>query len=447
MADQLKSPYVYFGGKSKVAKTVWERFGKVKTYIEPFFGSGAVFFANPDWQDTVETVNDLNHYIANFWRAVIAEPERVAEFADYPVIETDLHARHVWLVNEGREIIKRCEYDPEFFDAKVAGWWVWGMALWIGGGFCDGTGAWNYETLKAAGELGTYDAKEIRRQLPHLGTAGQGVKRQLPHLRDAGQGIKRQLPHLGDAGQGVKRQLPHLRNAGQGIKRQLPHLGDAGQGVTRKRPHLRNAGQGIKRQLPHLGNAGWGVARQRPHLRDAGQGVTRQHEAGLSHYITELSNRFRRVRVCCGDWERITKPAVTWAGENGSKQSICGVFLDPPYSQEANRDMSCYGIFDDGDIAHAVRAWCIANGGNKLMRIALCGYQGEHDELEQLGWTPHYWKAGVGYSAFSSQEQSKLNREREVVWFSPHCNQKSISPEFDFESGERTIGEVYTRTK
>lgn len=33
----MKSPYPYFGGKSKVADEVWRRFGKCDTYVEPFY--------------------------------------------------------------------------------------------------------------------------------------------------------------------------------------------------------------------------------------------------------------------------------------------------------------------------------------------------------------------------------------------------------------------------
>lgn len=66
----LKSPYPYFGGKSKVAGIIWQRFGKVERYIEPFFGSGAVLLANPHWRETSEIVNDRDHFIANCWRAI-----------------------------------------------------------------------------------------------------------------------------------------------------------------------------------------------------------------------------------------------------------------------------------------------------------------------------------------------------------------------------------------
>ena len=36
----MKAPFPWFGGKSKVSSIVWERFGDVQNYVEPFFGSG-----------------------------------------------------------------------------------------------------------------------------------------------------------------------------------------------------------------------------------------------------------------------------------------------------------------------------------------------------------------------------------------------------------------------
>lgn len=37
----LRAPFPYFGGKSRIAPTVWERFGAVPNYVEPFFGASA----------------------------------------------------------------------------------------------------------------------------------------------------------------------------------------------------------------------------------------------------------------------------------------------------------------------------------------------------------------------------------------------------------------------
>ena len=66
--DALKAPFPWFGGKSRAAAIIWSRLGDVQTYNEPFAGSLAVLLARPH-QPRVETVNDLDCYLANFWRA------------------------------------------------------------------------------------------------------------------------------------------------------------------------------------------------------------------------------------------------------------------------------------------------------------------------------------------------------------------------------------------
>ena len=87
----LKAPFPWFGGKSRVADVVWQRFGNVQNYVEPFFGSGAVLLGRPQPFDGVETVNDKDGFVANFWRALQAAPDEVARHADWPVNENDLH--------------------------------------------------------------------------------------------------------------------------------------------------------------------------------------------------------------------------------------------------------------------------------------------------------------------------------------------------------------------
>jgi len=172
--SELRAPFVWFGGKSRVADIVWQALGNVEHYIEPFFGSGAVLLARPH-AAKYETINDADGLLANFWRAVASDPDTVAEHAAHPVNECDLHARHLWLVNAKPVITDRLMADPDWFDAKAAGWWVWGINCWIGSGFCSGEGPWVNE-------------------------GGVFVK------RDTGRGVNRQLPHLGDTGRGVNRQ-------------------------------------------------------------------------------------------------------------------------------------------------------------------------------------------------------------------------------------------------
>ena len=172
----IRSPFVWFGGKSKVAHMVWEALGNVEHYVEPFFGSGAVLLARPH-AAKCETVNDADGLLANFWRAVASDPNGTALHAANPVNEADLHARHLWLVNAKDGITERLMADPDWFDAKAAGWWVWGLNCWIGSGFCSGDGPWVNEggvfTKRGTG-------KGVNRKLPHLGGTGQGVNRKLP---------------------------------------------------------------------------------------------------------------------------------------------------------------------------------------------------------------------------------------------------------------------------
>jgi hypothetical protein len=113
---RLKAPFPWFGGKSRVADLVWERFGEVPNYVEPFFGSGAVMLARP-FPVATETVNDLDCFIANFWRAVQKDPKLVALWADWPVNEADLHARHLWLVKR-EEFRERIKADPSITTRK-----------------------------------------------------------------------------------------------------------------------------------------------------------------------------------------------------------------------------------------------------------------------------------------------------------------------------------------
>ena len=193
IAGTLAAPFPYFGGKANACEQVWQAFGAVDNYVEPFAGSAAMLLGAPSGK-RVETINDFDGFIANFLRAIAHDPEAVAHHADWPCNEVDLFARHSWLVRQRESLTEQLHADPAWFDAKIAGWWCWGACNWIGSGWCSGTGPWIHDGERLV------DA----RKLPHL-SAGQGINRKLPHLGNAGRGINRQLPHLGNAGRGHPR--------------------------------------------------------------------------------------------------------------------------------------------------------------------------------------------------------------------------------------------------
>jgi hypothetical protein len=91
-----------------------------------------------------------------------------------------------------------------------------------------------------------------------------------------------------------------------------------------------------------------------------------------------------------------------------------GVFLDPPYARR-ERDPNVY-VFE-ADISADVRAWALAHGDDPRFRIALCGYDGEHDMPSS--WTVYRWSNMGGFP--KAAIEANPNRFRETIWFSPHC--------------------------
>ena len=179
--------------------------------------------------------------------------------------------------------------------------------------------------------------------------------------------------------------------------RELPHLGDAGKGINRALPHQGNARKGINRKLPHLGDAGTG--------EDIGP-----REANIRQYLRALSRRLERVRIVCGDWRRVVASgAVLLAGGRSA-----GVFLDPPYSGKGEDIYS--GEDTGGALSASVEEWAVHAGADPRVRIALCGYDAEHD-----GTLAHGWRTVKGRAGRSGCSANKDGNARERIWLSPHC--------------------------
>lgn len=418
----LKAPFPWFGGKSRAASLIWQAFGDPANYVEPFFGSGAVLLGRKT-EPKIETVNDLDCYLANFWRAVQQNPEGVAHWADWPVNEADLHARHRWLVAQA-DFRKKMHSDPDFYDVKIAGWWVWGLCMWIGGGWCAASN-WGEGAARTHGGQETAET-EVR---THLGCAGKGVHSK--GTRPAGDLTAEQprRPELFRSGKGVVG-VRHrdLSNSAEWQKRPSREKGGRGiqnTSIEGRRPSRGKGGMGVHRtelsqQLPNIsgdsGASGRGIhASALPtKLPSVGRGGRRGDATAESYgpiraWMLQLAERLRRVRVCCGDWSRVLGRSVT------ELIGTTGILFDPPYLVEAGRDPSLYSV-EDATVAIAVREWCIANGNNPKLRIALCGYEGEHEM--PANWQCVSWKAVGGYAAAAGNTE---NAHRERIWFSPAC--------------------------
>jgi hypothetical protein len=394
--QELRSPYPYFGGKRPVADVVWRAFGSdIPNFIDVAFGSNSILLARPGGPGKIETINDADRMVSNFWRSVTADPWATAEWCDRPVNEADMHAIHKWLVEQlqpGVAFRDRMHTDPEYFDPKIAGLWCFGICCWIGGGWC---------------------VEPQNKKHPKLDGIGKGVHANAGHPRNW-----HQRPHLsGDSsGMGIHRKLPNLAVKADGAC--------AGRGVTSdaavrayspgRRPQLSTAGQGV--HLPSLGNdrGVHGVSTTPGTYLHALRELSVPDAPPAFEWFRALMLRMRRVRVACGDWRRVLGDSVLGKGKNVGGRRPCAVFLDPPYGHDF-RNVHLYGE-DSATIAAEMREWAVEHGNDPDLRICLAGYFEEHAEHVPSNWTVHRWKGRRGYAAESNEM-----RKQETLWFSPHC--------------------------
>lgn len=387
MTQPLKAPYPWPGGKSDAAAAVWARLGDTPNAVEPFCGSSAWTLARPhDLEGKTETINDADGLLVNSLRSIAYAPEETAYWCDWPVSEADLTARHLWLKAQRDDLTARLFADPDYCDPRAAGYWLWGIASWIGDGWCVADGPWiNVEgRLVDRRTIGKEDEEGVRKKMPMMSANDNGGTKQMGVRAIAS--VPRKMPEVGRSPNG---QIDFNRKGVQAYRYQ---------GVPKKMP-LIGAG-GVSRPSGGSENTA-GIRRQ-----------SLEAPAALLAYFDRLSTRLRRVRILCGDWRRVVKPSIT------VNHGLTAVFLDPPYPA-AEHDMRYHG---DNDVWHQAAAWAVAEGENPKLRIAICGYWSEEpDLLFPATWERYRWQARGGYSNQKADGRGRSNAARECVWFSPHC--------------------------
>ena len=315
------TPFPYFGNKCLIARRVWHHLGEVDNYVEPFFGSGAVYLNNPNFNRLKwATINDWDGFVVNFWRALQNDPVGLARIANRPLFELDKIATVLYLQAEKRELWRRLAADLDYYHLKMAGLWIWCISLWVGSGFLSNKGPW--------------------------------------HVKD---------------GKLIKDSKCKSEN-------------------STSMNGLCNSNKGICSYVD----------------------VPESHFE-MIEWFKDLSWRFKKARILRGDWKRVVTGPFTL-----QRSGITAIFLDPPYG-ETRRCKKCYSE-DNVLISKEVREWAIEAYEQsvklkKPMRIAICDYDGIHDEL---GWKKLRWKGTNGYSS-SAKKKTNNNRLRETIWFSPAC--------------------------
>ncbi len=110
----VKPPFTYFGGKTSIAERIVALLPPHEHYVEPFAGSLSILLAKRPAR--METVNDLDGDLMNFWRilrdrtddlmrvAALTPHSRAEHQAAFVPAEDDLErARRVWVrLTQGR---------------------------------------------------------------------------------------------------------------------------------------------------------------------------------------------------------------------------------------------------------------------------------------------------------------------------------------------------------
>ncbi len=178
------------------------------------------FLLSRPHEPRIETVNDRDTYLANFWRALTASPEGVAEYANWPVKRVRPAGKTRWLTDQPkfpREDSSRIQTSTT--RRSLAGGYG-GISQWIGAGWCSrpewtGRGAGRSRTAwvecqhTLSGEMGVHSAAAW------AGNLAVGARGLCSTAEDAAcASLPSKLPHLDGHGKtGAHRKQP-LMSAG-----------------------------------------------------------------------------------------------------------------------------------------------------------------------------------------------------------------------------------------
>jgi len=373
-------------------------------------------------QEVVSITTSTHTFIAeglashncNVWRALQLDPDAVARVCDWPVNHADLMARRQVLLRNSDRLLENLITDEKWFDAELAGYWVWAASCWIGSGLTRPKAMPDTTNAKGVHKQGLYDPGRYPDRAGQKGVHKVSVSS--PNKR----------PHLGHDGAGVHgipdsgpRPQVGVQGAGVHVVEQIPHLTDD-RGINSQIPLL-NHEAGICRRPCYGSESAHGVHRVTLTAEpDVSLDVRDPYTPGLWVWFRQLSERLRRVRVVCGDWTRVC------GGDWQDGRGTCGMFFDPPYSAEAGRDPVIYQE-ESGTVAHDVREWCRSRADRKSYRLVLAGYIEEHSCLLDEGWTVHRWSAHGGFAnKGKGKTKGEENRHKEALFFSPHCHSSGL---------------------
>ena len=87
----VKTPIVYYGGKTSILPYLLEMVPLHSTYTETFFGGGTLFFAKSPVKN--ETINDRLDVVINFYRVLKSDFRKLKRMVDATLIGRTIHTQ------------------------------------------------------------------------------------------------------------------------------------------------------------------------------------------------------------------------------------------------------------------------------------------------------------------------------------------------------------------
>ncbi|MGL4981932.1 MAG: DNA adenine methylase [Treponemataceae bacterium] len=107
----IETPISYYGGKQQLARKILSLIPEHKTYVEPFVGGGAIFFAKQP--SPCEVINDTNCELINFYEMLKTDFDALSKLD-----ELSLHSRKQ---HDEAEVVFK---NPQMFDRVKKAWAV-----------------------------------------------------------------------------------------------------------------------------------------------------------------------------------------------------------------------------------------------------------------------------------------------------------------------------------
>ncbi|MDR2490222.1 MAG: DNA adenine methylase [Spirochaetaceae bacterium] len=127
----MRTPLTYYGGKQQLTAKITALIPPHKTYVEPFIGGAAIFFAKEPSQ--CEVINDTNGELINFYEVMKRDFSALQS-----EIQISLHSRKQY------HCATVVYSNPDMFDRVKRAWAVWVLANTSYGAKLD-CGGWGYD--------------------------------------------------------------------------------------------------------------------------------------------------------------------------------------------------------------------------------------------------------------------------------------------------------------